>query len=75
MSTMWHTPRLGRHVLWLPALATIVVGSALAAPTTTAPPTTASTAGVASQRGLVSFAILLVLIGGTLLYLRRRVGS
>lgn len=38
-------------------------------------PTPTPTAGVASERGLASFVILLVLIGATLLYLRRRGGT
>jgi hypothetical protein len=36
---------------------------------------TPSTVGVTSERGLVSFVVLLVLIGGTLLYLRDRFGA
>jgi len=52
-----------------------LVGPAAAAPsppTTTVPASPTPTAGVASGSGLASLGIALVLIGATLLYLRRR---
>lgn len=44
----------------------------LAASAGAATPTPTPTVGVASERGLASFVVLLVLIAGTLWYLRRR---
>lgn len=66
---------LGGGLLALELVVGFAVGSAVSVPSplvTTPTPTPAPTAGVASERGLASFIVLLVLIGGTLWYLRRR---
>lgn len=47
-------------------------GSVAAQESPTATPTPTETSGVASDRGLASFAIVVVLVGATIVYLYRR---
>lgn len=66
--------RIRRAVLVVLFLVAVLAGggpTAAQEPTTTEP-TQSETSGTASERGLASFAVVLALVVGTLIYLRRR---